>query len=251
MASDAVSDKVPAAEPQTAPAGEKVGETAAKAAVSDAETAVATVRTAEKAPPKRKTAKAKSTRKAAAPRRAATAPAGKKAARAPSVKTKKSPERKIAMATKQNPTDTMKAQAEAAMSQSKAAFEDMSTKSKEMMEKNVKTMEELGGFARGNVEALVEAGKIYAEGAQTLAKDAAGFAKKQAEETAAAVQSMSSVKNPNEVVELQGKYVRGQFDALVAHSSAMTEQMLKLTGDVMAPFQNRMASAMEKFTKTA
>lgn len=155
------------------------------------------------------------------------------------------------MDTKQNPTEAMKAQAETAMSQSKAAFEDMATKSKTVMEKNVKTMEEMGGFARGNVEAMVEAGKIYAEGAQELARKGADFAKKQAEETAQTVQAMSSVKNPNEVVELQGKFVRGQFDAMMQQTSAMTEQWLKLTGDVMAPFQNRMATAMEKVQKVA
>lgn len=155
------------------------------------------------------------------------------------------------MEEKQNPTDTMKAQAETAMNQSKAAFEEMASKSKDVMEKNVKTIEEMGALARGNVEALVEAGRIYAEGSQEMAREAADFAKKQAEETAATVQAMSSVKNPNEVVELQGKYVRGQFDAMVAQSSAMTERMLKLSTDVMTPFQNRMATTMSKFTTAA
>lgn len=184
------------------------------------------------------------TAKTKTPKRAATT-------RSASKQTKPNTERNGKMATKQNPTEAMKAQAETAMSQSKAAFEDMTAKSKEAMEKNAKVMEELGGLTRGNVEAMVEAGRIYAEGTQAMARDTADFARKQAEETAQTMQAMSGVKNPNEVVELQGKYVRGQFDAVVAQTSAMTERALKLSGDVMAPFQNRMATAMEKFTKVA
>ncbi|MBZ6379541.1 MULTISPECIES: phasin family protein [Pacificimonas] len=155
------------------------------------------------------------------------------------------------MAEKKNPTETMQAQAETAMAQSKATMEEMAAKSKEYMEKNVKSLEEMGDLARGNVEAMVEAGKIYAEGSQAIARQTGDFVKKQAEEAASTMQAMSGVKNPNEVVELQGKFVRGQFDAMVEHASTMTEHMLKLTTDVMTPFQNRMATTMSKVSKAA
>lgn len=211
--------------------------------------------TKRKAAPRKKVApkkKAASSAKAAQPAQTAKPQAAKAETPKPepqtSPKPADNPKRTSTMADQKNPTETMKTQAETAMNQSKAAFEDMASKSKGMMEKNVKTMEEMGSLARGNVEAMVEAGRIYAEGSQEIAREAADFAKKQAEETAATVQAMSSVKNPNEVVELQGKYVRGQFDAMVQQSSAMTERMLKLSSDVMAPFQNRMATSMSKFT---
>ncbi|MEE4350085.1 MAG: phasin family protein [Pacificimonas sp.] len=155
------------------------------------------------------------------------------------------------MAEKKNPTETMQAQAETAMNQSKAAMEDMAAKTKDYMEKQVISMEEMGDLARGNVEAMVEAGKIFAEGSQSIARETSDFVKAQAEDAAATMKAMSGVKNPNEVVELQGKFVRGQFDAMVAQTSTVTEHMLKLTTDVMAPFQNRMATAMSKVSKAA
>ncbi|EMD82523.1 phasin family protein [Pacificimonas flava] len=279
-----MADEAPKADPK--PVAEKVADDTNRAA-ANAETAIATVRTAQadkdgpvsasssattdtpqkmasQAPaPKRKAAKTAKPDQARSPK--------KKTAGKPSAGTRKTSKSKVSarktisapkstkptsmrnstMATKQNPTETMKAQTETAMNQSKAVFEDVTAKSKEAMEKNAKALEELSGMTRGNVEAMVEAGRIYAEATQAMARDTADFAKKQTEETVETMQALSSVKNPNEVVELQGKYVRGQFDAVVAQTSSMTERALKLSSDMMAPFQNRMATAMEKFTKVA
>ncbi|MEM8827618.1 MAG: phasin family protein [Pseudomonadota bacterium] len=155
------------------------------------------------------------------------------------------------MATANKTTENMKAQAETAMNQGRAAMEDMTAKSREAMERGVKSMEEMGGFARGNVEAMVEAGKVYAEGTQSIAREQMDFAKKTAEELSTTMQKLPSVKTPAEAMEMQGNFVRGQFDAMVHQTSTVTEHMFKLMGDVMAPIQNRMAVAGQTLNKVA
>ncbi|MGB7405738.1 MAG: phasin family protein [Pacificimonas sp.] len=150
-----------------------------------------------------------------------------------------------------NPTETMKAQAETAMNQGKAAMADVTAKSREAMERGVKTVEEMNDFARGNVEAVVEASKVYADGTQEMMREQVSFVKSATDELAANMKAMPTVKNPNEIMQMHGDFVRNQFDAMVEQNSKMTERMFKLAGDVMAPLQNRMAVANEKFTKVA
>ena len=127
-----------------------------------------------------------------------------------------------------------------------AHFADMNTRAKDAMEKGTKFFSEMNGFTKGNVEALVESGKIAVAGAQTMAQDQAAFVRKQFETATAAARELAGVKSPTEFVKLQGDYVRQQFDGAVAEMSRSTEAMLKLVGEVVQPISNRVAVAVEK-----
>ncbi|WP_425230943.1 phasin family protein [Sphingomonas sp.] len=128
---------------------------------------------------------------------------------------------------------------------------DMTTRAKDAMEKGAKFFAELNSFNKGNVEALVESGKIVVAGAQTMAQDQAAYVRKQFEEATAAARTMTAVKSPAEFVKLQGDYVRQQFDAMVAETSRSTEAMLKLAGQVVQPISNRVAVAVERIKLAA
>ena len=132
-----------------------------------------------------------------------------------------------------------------------AHFADMNTRAKEAMEKGTKFFAELNGFTKGNVEALVESGKIAVAGVQTMAQDQAAYVRKQFETVTAAAKEMAGVKSPTEFVKMQGDYARQQFDAGVAEMSRSTEAMLKLVGEVVQPISNRVAVAVEKIKLAA
>ncbi|WP_066812857.1 phasin family protein [Sphingomonas asaccharolytica] len=132
-----------------------------------------------------------------------------------------------------------------------AYFAEFSTKAKAAAEKSAKAFEEMNEFGKGNVEALVESGKIAAKGFETLGQDYADYARKQFEGTTAALKSFAAVKSPTEFFKLQADFVRGQFDSFVAESSKNTEAMLKLAGDVAKPISNRVAIAAEKIKVAA
>ena len=99
-------------------------------------------------------------------------------------------------------------------------FGDMNERAKGAMEKGAAMFAELNSFNKGNVEALVESGKIAVAALQTMGQDRAA-------------------------------YVRKQFDALVAETSRSTEAMLKLAGEVAQPISNRVALATEKMKQAA
>ena len=139
----------------------------------------------------------------------------------------------------------------APMDKAGAMFADVNDRAKGAMEKGAAMVAELNTFNKGNVEALVESGKIAVAGIQTLAQHQAAFVRKQFEEATAAARTFASVKSPTEFVKLQGDYVRSQFDGFVAEASRSTETMLKLAGEVAQPLSNRWALAAEKVKQAA
>lgn len=132
-----------------------------------------------------------------------------------------------------------------------AFIADMNTRAKAAMEKGTKAFEQINEFNKGNVEALVESGKIAAKGFETLGQGYAEYARKQFEGTTAALKSFAGVKSPTEFMKLHADFVRGQFDSMVAETSKNTEAFIKLAGDVAKPISNRVAVAAEKLKVAA
>ncbi len=157
----------------------------------------------------------------------------------------------MATATKTEKTaETIKATAQTAIDQGKAAFEQAATRTREAMDRGVKSLEEINDFNRGNVEALVQSGKAAAQGFEKLAQGAVAFSKKHYEEGTAAVRTMTAAKTPNEFFAASNEYAKSYFDSLVAEMSRVTETSMKVMGEVFEPISNRAALAADKI-KTA
>jgi phasin family protein len=249
---------------KTAPSGE-APKVEAKAATPKAETpkidrAVAEVKAApakkapaQKAAPKKAVARkapAKKVVKKAAARKAApkktvlkAKPAAKPAAAGP-VSTISNLKDKI-MATAKNTATTdftagVKTAAADAQTRAKAAYDKLQAYAGEMTE-----------FTKGNVEALVESGKILGSGVQDIARGELAVAKSAFETATADLKAMAAVKSPTELFKLQGEIARRNFDAAVAHYSKNAEVGMKLAGDAFAPLSSRVSLAVEKFSKAA
>jgi hypothetical protein len=128
---------------------------------------------------------------------------------------------------------------------------EIQSKAKVAYEKGTETLTEATEFAKGNVEAIVESGKILAAGAQDLGKGYVEEAKSAYETLSADLKEMAAIKSPTELFQLQGKIARRNFDALVATSSKNTEAMIKLASDSFAPLTGRVNLAAEKLAKVA
>lgn len=133
-----------------------------------------------------------------------------------------------------------------ATEKTQANFADMTGRAQDAMSKSTKLFADWNDFNKGNVEALVESGKLAFAGMQSMAQDSAASMRKHFEEATTAARTMTGVKSPTDFVKLQGDYVRQQFDGAVAETSRSTERMLKLAGEVVQPVANRVALAVEK-----
>ena len=120
---------------------------------------------------------------------------------------------------------------------------------KDLMEKNMKTLNEFTEFARGNVEAMIESARAAASGAETLTSHFVEVSKKSAEEAQTAFKTIAGARTPNEFIAAQNEYAKAQFDKVVANAGKFSETWLKLAGEVVQPLSSRMAVAAESVKK--
>lgn len=132
-----------------------------------------------------------------------------------------------------------------------AFFGDASERAKANYEKSLKFAEDFSEFGKGNIEALVETGKLATKGAESLTQEAADYARKSFESSTAAFKTFASAKSPTELFKLQSDYVKSSIETAVAESTKVTEAWLKLAGEIAQPFSNRFAVAVEKVKANA
>lgn len=198
--------------------------------------------TAEKAPVKAKT---KSATKKPAAKKAAVKKTAKRAAPAKRTAKKnvKAKESKT-MATKTN----TKTKTESKMADMASNVQD---RAKSAYAKAGNVAGEMGTFTKGNMEAVVESGKILADGMQTMARESVEDVKSVFQQTTEDMRLVAAVKSPTELLKLQGEIARRNFNAVVQYGSKRTEANIKLANDAFAPIQNRISVAGEKISKAA
>lgn len=131
------------------------------------------------------------------------------------------------------------------------AVSEMQSKAKAAYDKGAELAAEATEFTKGNVEALVESGKVYAAGVQGFSKSYVEEAKSAYETLTGDLKELAAVKSPAELFQLQAKLARRNFDTLVAYSSKNTDAALKLANETFAPISGRISLAAEKISKAA
>ena len=218
-----------------------------------------------KAPPKKRAARSRTAKSAARPARVPTrAKAAKPAAQAAKVRrptpAKQAPPKTFAATPTVSELPTLSELKDKIMATAKTtdftkpineAIGEFQTRAKEAYEKSSETLAEATEFAKDNIEAVVESGKILAGGAQDLGKTYVEEAKSAYETLTSDLKELAAVKSPTELFQLQGKIARRNFDAMVAASSKNTEAMIKLYSEAFAPISGRVNVAAEKLTQVA
>jgi hypothetical protein len=128
-------------------------------------------------------------------------------------------------------------------------FADVQGKAKAAFEKGTAALGEADEFAKGNVEALVESGKVLSSGLQDLGATAVAETRGAFEALTTDAKELAAAKSPTEFFQLQSAIVRKQFDGAVAQASKNTEAFLKLANDAFAPLSSRVTLAVEKVSK--
>lgn len=126
------------------------------------------------------------------------------------------------------------------------AVTEAQTKAKAAFEKSSSLFGEFGDFTKGNLEAVVESGKILAEGLQGLGSELVTEGRTSFATLTGDIKELAAVKSPTDFFKLQGDIMRKNFDTAVAYGSKNSETMLKLVSDAVAPISGRVSVAMEK-----
>ena len=125
------------------------------------------------------------------------------------------------------------------------------TKAKEAFQKSSAIFGDYATFAKGNVEAVVESGKILAGGLQDMSTNLIAEGRVAFESATADMKVMAAAKSPTDLIQLQSEMMRKSFDSVVAYGSKNTEAMLKIATEAMAPLSSRVSLAVEKVRQVA
>lgn len=142
--------------------------------------------------------------------------------------------------------ETGKKFAEETKAKLETVYADLNEKAKVSVEKSTKAIEEFSDIAKGNVEALVESGKIAAKGFETLGQEAVDYSKKSFEKATASFKSFSTVKTPTEFFQLQSQLFSSSFDEFTKEAAKSSEALIKLAGDVASPLTARVTVVTDK-----
>jgi phasin family protein len=127
-----------------------------------------------------------------------------------------------------------------------AATNDVNERAKAALEKSARVVEELSELTKGNVEALVASSRIAARGVEEMSREAADYGRRSFEEASAVLKSFAEVRSATDLFKLQGDFARSAFDSFVSESSKVSEQVIKLAGEVAEPLTGRYSVAADR-----
>lgn len=136
-------------------------------------------------------------------------------------------------------------------SKMKSAVAEVQEKAKEALDKGAAAFSEYNEFSKGNLEAVVESGKILATGMQSLGTSMVADSKAAFDTLTSEVKELTSVKTPADFFKLQTEFMKRNFDSAVALTSKNSEAVLKVASDAAAPISGRFSLAVEKIKKAA
>ena len=147
---------------------------------------------------------------------------------------------------------TTKKTADDLTAQVQDTVKDVQARARTAFEKSQAMFGNAGEFTKGNLEAMVESGKILATGVQAMGKTYVAEVKSTFESVQADAKDLrAAVTSPTEFVKLQSTLMRKYFDNVVAYNSKSAEAALKLANEAFQPISSRVSLAVEKVKKAA
>ena len=110
---------------------------------------------------------------------------------------------------------------------------------------------EIVAFGQGNVHALTQSGKIFAEGVQSLTKQVNAGVQAQVEEVFVNAKAFIEVKSVQEAVNLQVNIARNAVEKNLAEAGSLANASIDLAERAAQPLVARFAAAAETFARAA
>lgn len=131
------------------------------------------------------------------------------------------------------------------------AMSEAQAKAKAAFERGTAMLGEVTDFTKGNVEAVMESGKILADGMQGIGSEIVAEGRATFENISGDIKDLAAAKSPSDFFKIQGDMMRKNFDSAVAYGAKNSEAMLKLMSDAIAPISGRVSVAMDKVRQTS
>ena len=125
------------------------------------------------------------------------------------------------------------------------------TKAKAAYEKGEAAFGDAASFTKGNIEAILESGKILGTGLKQLGEGYVAEGRSAAATFNADFKELAAVQSPVDFFKLQSKIIGRNFGTAVDFQAKNAEAVLKLAKDTAAPLTKRVGLAVDAVRKTA
>lgn len=96
-------------------------------------------------------------------------------------------------------------------------------------------------LGKDSVEAAMKSFGAVGRGVQSAALEAAEFAKRSVEQTAATAEKLVGARTLESVLQIQGEYVRSSYEGLVSQATKMGELATNTAKEAFAPVEGLVA----------
>lgn len=100
---------------------------------------------------------------------------------------------------------------------------------------------------RKNLEVLVAANKLAAEGMQSVYKTQTELQKKAADEFSGTVNTVTKAASPQEAVAAQAELFKNSYGKAIANMVELNDMMVKNNREVMGKINGRVAESLDEF----
>lgn len=133
----------------------------------------------------------------------------------------------------------------------KAKLTTVQTKAKAVYEQGASAFGDVKTFTKGNVDAVVESGKILSAGLKQLGTGYVAEGKSAVATVSADIKEFTAVKSPIDFFKLQSKIIGRNFGTAIDFHTKNAEAVFKLAKASAAPLSKRVGVAVEAVRKTA
>jgi phasin family protein len=116
-------------------------------------------------------------------------------------------------------------------------------------ETQLKAADEIAAYGKSNVEAFIQAGTIFFQGFEQLARTMVGMTQAQVEASMTTAKSLITAKTVTELTDLQNAYAKTTFDHVVAEATHLSELAIKITNEAIEPLSARVTATIEQMSK--
>jgi phasin family protein len=116
-------------------------------------------------------------------------------------------------------------------------------------ETQLKAADEMAAFGKSNVEAFIQAGTIFFQGFEQIARTIVGITQAQVESSMTVAKSLIAAKTVTELTDLQNAYAKSTFDHAVSEATHLSELAIKITNEAIEPLSARVTATIEHISK--
>ncbi|WP_419905550.1 phasin family protein [Kiloniella sp.] len=121
----------------------------------------------------------------------------------------------------------------------------------EIVENIMKSGMDAAALGKENAELAAKSAASFFEGFQKMNNLFMGIAQESMKKNMAVAEAFIGAKDFNEVSDIQSKFARESFDAMVKNGTEISELTTKLTNEAVEPVRKQVTEAVEKMTKAA